>query len=96
MRSSVRDVLSRFGLEAEELAGLNPNDDPAAVWEQLSAAPGVPVVCGHLPHLAKLAQLVHPEAELDAEAFPAGGGVRLAAATDWKAGPLSASSLNAA
>jgi phosphohistidine phosphatase len=41
--------------------GLNPNDAPAIIWEELTAVrdqPGAILLVGHLPHLGRLAALL--------------------------------------
>jgi phosphohistidine phosphatase len=42
----------------ERVAGLAPNDDPAAAVEALATAPAGTLVVGHLPHLSRLLSLL--------------------------------------
>ena len=52
----LRQVLS--GAQLAERAGLNPNDDPAPLADELGLMEGDVFIVGHLPHLGRLASLL--------------------------------------
>jgi phosphohistidine phosphatase len=53
------DIWGRLiDVDAEEVDGLAPNDDPATWARQLADEPDDVLVVGHLPHLARLASLL--------------------------------------
>ena len=70
-----------------QLAGLNPNDDPAIAESQLRDLTGPAMLVGHLPHLSRLTSLLlFGDSARDVVAYRNAGVVCLRSGTDsrWR------------